>query len=360
MEIVYFLTGLVFLIVGAEALVRGASRMAAAFGIAPLIIGLTVVAFGTSSPELAVSVQSAVSGQAGVAVGNVIGSNIFNVLGIIGLSALFVPLMVSAPVIRRDIPLLILVSLFIVLLGLDTRLSRIDGLLLLLIFLVYLRHLIRGGIRESQRAGKHDTKAEKPERLAKSAWVLNAAMVVAGLALLILGSHLLVDGATQFARHLGVSELVIGLTIVAVGTSLPELVTSVLAAVRGERDIAVGNIVGSNLFNSTVVLGVSSVIPQEGISLAASVVRFDFPVMTGVAIVCLPLFFTGGIISRREGVLLLGYYVAYTAYLYLASTHHDSLPGFSFAMLYVLLPLTAVFLGVVALRDILRRRRGSR
>ncbi|WP_240902349.1 calcium/sodium antiporter [Wenzhouxiangella sp. XN24] len=353
-----FIAGLALLIAGAEALVRGASRLAAVLGISPLVIGLTVVAFGTSSPELAVSIKSALSGQASIAVGNVVGSNIFNVLFILGLSAMIVPLVVSQQLVRLDVPLMIALSVLVLVLSLDENLSRANGLLLVAGLVAYFWFLVYQSRRESAGVREEYARNFGTEGSAGTGRLKDIGMVVGGLALLVLGSRWLVDGAVDFARYLGVSELVVGLTIVAAGTSLPEVVTSVVAALRGERDIAVGNVVGSNLFNLMGVLGLASVIAPAGMAVSPSVVGFDLPVMIAVALACLPMFFTRGVISRPEGTLLLGYYVAYTLYLVLAVSQHDALPRFSLAMVYFVIPLTVVFLVITALREMRRRRKG--
>lgn len=358
MEIFLFITGLVFLIIGAQALVGGASRLATVFGISPLVIGLTVVAFGTSSPELAVSVKSALSGQASIAVGNVIGSNIFNVLFILGLSALIVPLIVSQQLVRLDVPLMIVLSVIVLILALDKSFSRTDGLMLVTGLFIYVWFLIYQSRRENVEVREAQAEEFGAEKYTKAGWLKDTGMILGGLALLVLGSRWLVDSAVSFAQYLGVSELVIGLTIVAAGTSLPEVVTSIIAAIRGERDIAVGNIVGSNIFNIMGVLGFASIVAPAGIGVSTAVIGFDIPVMIVVALACLPLFFTGGVISRQEGVLLLGYYVAYTAYLVLAASHHDALPVFSSVMLYFAIPLTAVTITVIALREMRSRKKG--
>lgn len=357
MEILLFVVGLVFLIAGAEALVRGASRMAAVLGISPLVIGLTVVAFGTSSPELAVSVKSALSDQASIAVGNVIGSNIFNVLFILGLSAVIVPLVVSQQLVRLDVPLMIALSVIVLVFSLDGKFSRTEGLMLVIGLVMYIWFLMYQSRRESAGVREEYAGEFGAEKHAKTGWVKDIVLIIGGLALLVLGSRWLVDSAVSFAQYLGVSELVVGLTIVAAGTSLPEVVTSVIAAIRGERDIAVGNIVGSNIFNIMGVLGLASIVAPTGIEVSTAVTGFDIPVMIAVALACLPIFFTGGVISRQEGMLLLGYYVAYTLYLVMAASHHDALPGFSAVMLYFVIPLTVVTMIVVALREIRSRKR---
>lgn len=356
MATLLFVVGLVFLIIGAEALVRGASRLAATFGVSPLVIGLTVVAFGTSSPELAVSVKSALSGQAGLAVGNVIGSNIFNVLFILGLAAMIVPLVVSQRLVRLDVPLMIALSVLVLVLALDGKIHRADGLVLVVGLVIYVWFSIRQSRGESVEVREEYAREFGTARDAGRNWIRNTGLVLGGLALLVLGSRWLVDGAVTFARYLGVSELVVGLTIIAAGTSLPEVVTSVIAAIRGERDIAVGNVVGSNIFNIMGVLGCAGLVAPAGIEVSPAVIGFDLPVMIGVALACLPIFFTGGVISRQEGAVLLGYYVAYTAYLVLAASHHDALPRFSAVMLYFVIPLTVITLAVVALRELRRRR----
>lgn len=347
MVIVLFIVGLVFLVVGAEALVGGASRLAAAIGISPLIIGLTVVAFGTSSPELAVSVKAAYIDQASIAVGNVVGSNIFNILFILGLSAIVAPLIVSKQLIRLDVPLMIGASVLLGLLGLDGRLSRLDGILMFSGLLAYIWFLIVQGRKEPQ-----DESQLYQQTLPKGSWqwLKTIGQIVVGLGLLVLGSKWLVDGAVVFAHYLGVSELIIGLTIVAAGTSLPELVTSVVASLRGERDIAVGNVVGSNLFNILGVMGVASIVSPNGIEIQTAVLRFDIPIMIAVALICLPIFFTGGIISRWEGVLLFGYQIAYTLYLILAANQYESLATFDTIMLTFIIPLTVLALGVTSLQ----------
>lgn len=352
MTIFLFALGLVLLVGGAEALVRGASRLAAALGVSPLVIGLTVVAFGTSAPELAVSAGAALAGQGGIALGNVVGSNIFNVLFILGVSALIAPLVVSADLVRRDVPLMIALSGATVALALDGRLSRLDGALLLAGLAAYVGYLLVAARRERTPAS-----IAPPERSRGALGVLaDGALVLGGLGALVVGARWLVGGAVAFAGALGVSETVVGLTIVAAGTSLPEVVTSVVASVRGARDIAVGNVVGSNLFNLMGVLGLAGVLAPGGVAVADGVLAFDLPVMVAVAVACLPIFFTGGAISRGEGAVLLGYYVAYTAYVVLAATGSDARPGLGAAMLYFAIPLTALTLGVLAWQEHRRRR----
>jgi cation:H+ antiporter len=344
MTILLMIVGLGLLVAGAELLVRGASRLAAAFGISPLVIGLTVVAFGTSSPEMAVSVMSAYSGQADLAVGNVVGSNIFNVLFILGLSAVIAPLIVSRQLIRLDVPLMIGISILFLVLSLDGNINRFDGVILFVGIIAYTAFQIFQSRREKKNA-EGEEQIEKPTTLAQ--WFINFAFVIGGLGLLIVGSNWLVDGAIFIAQSLGVSEMIIGLTIVAAGTSLPEVATSVIASIRGQRDIAVGNVVGSNIFNILAVLGLSSLVSPESINVAASALRFDIPVMIAVALACLPIFFTGRVIARWEGFVFLAYYIIYTLYLILAATQNTALTTLNAALIWFVLPITVLTLIVM-------------
>ncbi|WP_291995517.1 calcium/sodium antiporter [Candidatus Accumulibacter sp. ACC003] len=348
----WFIPGLLALIVGAELLVRGASKLALSFGLSPLVVGLTVVAFGTSSPELAVSVQSAWSGQVDIALGNVVGSNILNVLFILGISALIAPLLVHRQLIQQEVPVMIGVSLLLWALVADGGISRGDGLLLVGLLLAYNFVIIRQSRRENAAASEPALAADAAGGKAWDAhWLVQALLVVAGMDLLVLGAHWLVDAAVTLARRLGMSEAVVGLTIVAAGTSLPEVATSIMAAVRGERDIAVGNVVGSNIFNILAVLGISASIAPGDLVVAPSILAFDLPVMVAVAVACLPIFFTGHLIARWEGTLFLAYYAAYTTYLILDAAGHAAQSGFSLLMSGFALPLTTITLIVLAWRQ---------
>lgn len=339
------LAGLALLVAGAELLVRGASTLALAFGMPSLIIGLTVVAFGTSAPELAVSLKASLAGQSDISVGNVIGSNTFNVLLILGISAAIVPLAVSSQLVRLDVPIMIGASGLAWLMAANGVIGRLEGVVLLAGIVGYTAMLIWLGKRQGNAVALAEPEAPKREAASIRRLIVPSLMVVAGLVLLVLGAGWLVEGAVELARVLGVSELMIGLTIVAAGTSLPELATSVVASIRGERDIAVGNIVGSNIFNILAVLGAAATVAPDGVAVSPAMLRFDMPVMLAVALVCLPVFFTGGRISRLEGVLLLGYYGAYVAYLVLGASSHKSLGAFSGAMMFFVLPGTV--LGIV-------------
>lgn len=346
-----FICGFGLLVVGAEMLVRGAARLAAAMGIAPIVVGLTVVAFGTSAPELAITVQSVFVGKADLAVGNVVGSNIANILFILGLSAVAASLTVSQRLVQWDVPLMIGASLLVGLWAWDGRIVRWEGLLLLAGGIGYTVWALRQSRTEPLPIQEEYDQEFGPPRLASLPYkVFQLGLVILGLVLLTIGSRWLVAGAVAIARVLGVSELIIGLTLVAVGTSLPEAATSVVASLRGERDIAVGNVVGSNLLNLLWVLGMVSSLAPAGLEVPAAARNFDLPVMIAVAIACLPIFLHGHRISRWEGALFLGYYVAYTLYLILAATQHQALPVFSTVMLGFVLPLTVITLGILLIR----------
>jgi cation:H+ antiporter len=403
--------GLTLLVAGGELLVRGASSVAAAFGISPLVIGLTVVAFGTSSPEMAVSIQAGLAGNPDIAVGNVVGSNIFNVLFILGACALILPLLVSLPLVRREVPLMIGVSVLLLLLSLDGKIGLLDGLLLFSGIVVYTVWSIVQSRKETaanQAVAEHttiDTIAGKsPLWLAGAVAVLVVAglgyalgwfnavvvgflalgalvfiagsllgkggttrggdiahqtgLILAGLGALVLGAGYLIDSATAIARTFGVSDLIIGLTIVAAGTSLPEVATSIIATIRKERDIAIGNVVGSNIFNILGILGLSALVTPGGLNVNPLVISFDMPIMVAVALACLPIFFTGFSIARWEGLLFLGSYVAYTLFLILVATNNPALETFSNAMLLVL-PLIVVTLLWTSVQALRAQRQGA-
>lgn len=356
--VVMLVLGLVLLTIGAELLVRSASALAAAVGISPLVVGLTVVAFGTSAPELVVSIQSTLKGQPDLAIGNVVGSNILNVLLILGISSLIVPLRVSQRLIRFDVPLMIVLSLIVLGFAFDGRIGRIDGLILTSGLICYTAWAIRTS-RKEQAVIKAEYEAEFGVQETSPAirrHVLNAALLLVGFGLLICGSDWFIESAVVIARSLGISELVIGLTIVAAGTSLPEVATSVIAAIRGERDIAVGNAVGSNIFNIMAVLGISSFLSSEGVAVSTDAFTIDIPVMVAAAVACLPVFFTGHVIARWEGAMFLAYYCAYTTLIVIAETHPTITNTGAVIMIGGVIPLTVITLLIGVVRYI---RNGS-
>jgi cation:H+ antiporter len=355
MTFFWFIIGLALLVAGAELLVRGASKLALAFGISPLVVGLTIVAFGTSTPEVAVSVKAALTQQPDLVTGNCVGSTMFNVLLILGACAVIAPLVVAQQLVWLDVPIMIGAHLLLLAIGLDGVISRWDAALLLAGIVGYTVFVVRKSRKESAAvAAKYESAFPPPPRNRRALWG-QLAFIAAGLALCVLGARWMVDSAVTLARAWGVSELVIGLTIVAAGTSAPEVATSIVATFRGQRDIAIGNVVGSNIFNILGIVGAAGLIAPDGIAVAPAVLRFDLPVAIAVCMACLPIFFTGHSISRWEGVVFLGYYVAYTGYLVLAAQQHDALPAFSAVMEWFVLPLTVVTLGVVLFRSLRKR-----
>ena len=353
MNLLLFIAGLAALVVGANLLVRGASRLALSLGISPLVVGLTVVAFGTSAPELAVSVGAVLDGKTDIAIGNVVGSNIFNVLFILGLSALILPLVVNLQLIRQEVPIMLGASLLMLVLVQDGRIGMLDGALLFVLLVAYTVFLV-----VQSRAAGQAAQDEYAKGLATSsvgAWdarvPVQLALIAAGLVGLVLGSDWLVTAAVEFAQALGVSDLVIALTIVAAGTSLPEVATSVAAALKGERDIAVGNVVGSNTFNILGCVGLAGMASgSAGLGVAPQVMGFDLWVMLATALACLPVFITGREIARWEGALFLAYYAAYVAWLILCAQHNGLLPAYAQVMTSFVLPLTLVTLVVMLVR----------
>lgn len=345
--------GLVLLIVGADLLVKGAARLAASFGIPTLVIGLTVVAFGTSAPELAVSVKAAFSGEAELAIANVVGSNIANILLILGASAIILPLAISRQLIRQDVPIMVALSALVMWLVQDGSLGKIEAAMLAVGLLAYTWFLFWQGKKQGVEC--IDEEVEEMLHQPHPAWQ-SALFVVAGLALLVYGSGLLVDSAVQLASAWGVSEAVIGLTIVAVGTSMPEMVTSIVAAIKGERDIAVGNVVGSNIFNILCVLGLSGLASPMPLLAGEQLASIDIPVMVAVAALCVPLFFVGAVLHRIEGAMFLVLYVAYTWYLVAVALQKPYLAQLQDGILYGLVPLVIAYVLVSLAWDFRKKR----
>ncbi|MCC6579403.1 MAG: calcium/sodium antiporter [Phycisphaeraceae bacterium] len=355
MSMLLAIPGLAMLIVGAEMLVKGASRMALAAGVTPLVIGLTVVAMGTSAPEMAVSLGATLKGNPDVAMGNVVGSNIFNVLLILGISALITPLLVARQIVRIDAPIFVAVALLSWWMAQDGQLSRREGLILLAGWVGYTLLTVKLGRRDA--AGESNPN-KSAKRVTLAGTIAAVCLVAVGLGVLVLGARWMVEGSVTLAKLLGVSDLVISLTIVAAGTSLPEVATTLLAAARGQRDIAVGNVMGSNLFNVLGIGGVcAAAAPGGGLSVADGLTSFDLPVMVAAAVACLPVFFTGHRITRWEGALLLGYYAVYVACLILDAMHHPERWMLDVAMLIFILPLTVLVLTATVFRTLRANRR---
>ncbi|QDU88183.1 Inner membrane protein YrbG [Pirellulimonas nuda] len=333
--------GFIGLIAGGELLVRGATRLALAAKISPLVVGLTVVAFGTSAPELAVSVQSCYAGQTDLAIGNAVGSNLANILLILGVSAIVTPLAVNVRLFKLDVPVMIATAVALYLVGRDGVISPLDGVGFTVALVAYFAWTLAVGRRESQLlAAELDELA--PAQPGGAFMAGGLALLVVGIALLVYASGILVEGCTELARLAGVSELVIGLTVVAIGTSLPELATSIMAAVRGKRDLAVGNVVGSNILNILGVLGLSAIVSPGGIAVSAPSLAFDIPLMIAVSLVCMPIFSNGMAIHRWEGAVMLAFYAAFLAFCGWSAVYLHGAPAKPWMLAAFVVPLMVV------------------
>lgn len=332
--------GLIALAAGGELLVRGATALAVSAGVSSLVIGLTVVAFGTSMPELVVSLQANASGSAGIAVANVVGSNIFNILFILGLCGIIAPLSVASQVVRLDVPFLIFGSLVVYGIAQFGSITAWNGLFLISCLTVYTAFIIRRSRRETRAVrAEYDAalKEERNEVKNLPLW-LNFILLATGLLVLVLGARWLIEGSVAVARSFGVGETVIGLTIVAAGTSLPEVAASVMATLKGERDIAIGNIIGSSTFNIFAILGFAPVLAGS-LPVPPEMLDVDFPVMLFAAIACFPHLVAGLVFNRLEGILFFLSYCGYTTYLVLSAMGSPHLHAVRQVFVTVVLPL---------------------
>lgn len=311
--------GLGALIAGAELLVRGGSRLAARLGIPPIVVGVTVVSLGTSTPELAIGVESAMRDGGVLAIGNIAGTNTVNLLLILGLSALIRPLAMKTETLRFDLPVMSACAVLLLVMSLDGNLSRFEGAVMILGAVLYTGWIVIWTRRETQAVkAEYDAELAVPESQRSAGMVLlNIGFLVAGIVVIVLGADLLVDGAVQIARTFGVSDAVIGLTIIAVGTSAPELVTTMISTVKDDRDIAIGNILGSSVYNILLIVGVTAMVAPGGAIVEPDLVRIDIPVMVAATLVCIPVFITGRKVSRLEGGLFVLAYVGYIVSLIL-------------------------------------------
>ena len=376
--------GLVLLVVGGDLLVSGASALARRLGMSTFVIGLTIVAVATSAPELAVSVDAVLQGQPELAVGNVVGSNTANALLVVGLAALVGPLAVQRRLMRLDLPFMVFLGVGFLVLSLDGHVSPIDGLILIACFVAHLAITVVIGRRDAAREAAKAHAAAEPDAAREAAephatpqpeaapdteddpaMPLPKALLwlALGLAGLVAGANVLVTGAVGIATAFGVSGLVIGLTIVAVGTSLPEIVSSIVAVRRGDPGLVLGNVVGSNIANLGLVLGLPALLPPPGdapagIPVPGAVIALDAPLMIAAMVALLPVAFTGYVIARWEGGAFVALYAAYIAYVVLAASQHDALEGFTLVMAGFVLPLVAVVaVGLVAFELGVRRGR---
>lgn len=318
---VVFLGGLVVILLGAELVLRGASRLAAMLGVKPILIGLTVVAIGTSTPELAVGIASVAEGRGPLAVGNIAGTNMFNILFILGLSAAIRPLPIHSLSVRLDVPVMIAAAVALLAMAGNGLLSRVEGAILLCAAVAYTVALVRLSRRESAQTKREFAEEYSPQVLLKertiAAGIWNVVLLLAGIALTVLGAELLIAGAVSIAQKFGVSDAVIGLTIVAIGTSAPELATTLVATIKDDRDVAVGNLIGSSITNILVILGLTCAISPRGVDVSRDVLWLDLPLAAAVAIACRPVFRSERMISRKEGLVFVGVYTVYMATLVL-------------------------------------------
>ncbi|MDX1884654.1 calcium/sodium antiporter [Mycolicibacterium sp. 120270] len=319
-NVLWFLVGLAALVAGAEVMVRGGVGVAARFGISPIVIGLTVVSIGTSMPELAVGVVAAVEDNGALAVGNITGTNVVNLLLVLGLSALLLPLALELRTLRVELPVMTGAAVLLWLLAFDGVLSRLDGVVLIVCAIVYTGAVVASARRESREVASEFAEAypQQPEPPGRTA--LNVVMTVVGVAVIVVGAERLVDAAVGMARGFGVSDALIGLTVVAIGTSAPELVTTVVSTLRRQRDIAVGNLLGSSIYNIILILGATCLVPAQGLSLPSQLVNIDIPIMVAATLVCIPIFITGRRVSRVEGGAMVAAYVAFLVFVLTTQT----------------------------------------
>ena len=350
-DVVTFAIGLAGLLIGGHFVVGGASVVGARFGLTPTVIGLTIVAAGTSAPELAVVFQAIAADDTELAVGSIIGSNIANVLLVLGFAAAYGKIRVTSRVVRVDVPIMIGASVALLVMSLDGKVSRGDGVLLLAALVTFIAWTLRASSSDARAGENAGRQAESTSDRPTSRTLVKALVgFVLGAALLAVAAGFVVSGAEGIATSLGVPELIIGLTIVALGTSAPEIVTSVIAVLRGDRELAVGNAIGSNIFNILLVLGVTGMLSPAGISLSDDAVALDLPIMVAAAVACLPIIFWDNTLDRWEGFVFLAYYGAYLVFLVLDATGHRAADPFAFVMLSFVAPLTVITAGVVIFR----------
>ncbi|SMO53814.1 calcium/sodium antiporter [Gracilimonas mengyeensis] len=355
MSIVFFIIGLVLLITGAELFLNSVDKFGIAWRISPLIMGLTVVAFATGAPELAISLQAAADGQPDLVLGNIIGSNISNILLILGITGVLAPLAITNKVIKRDIPMVLAASVLMYVLAMDGWLTPLDGFIILAALVAY-SMFIYFQIKSDRKKNTGEDLSNAAQEILKGSptWFYTKYLflLLGGLVMIVAGSRLMVDAAVTIAEVLGVSELIIGLTIVSIGTSLPEVATSLSAARKGDSDTAIANVLGSNLYNILLTLGLTIVIAPGALSVSAEAIRFDMPVMIIVVVACLPLFWPGKELGRAEATGFLLYYASYLGYLVLLAMGHAVVDTFELVMIWGIIPLTILLIIVKFVMDL--------
>lgn len=357
--IFWLVLGLVLLVWGGEWLVRGATRIASFLGIPPLVIGLTIVAFGTSAPELAVGVVACSQGEVDLAFGNVVGSNLFNTLFILGISAIVIPLSIDRRLIRFDIPFMVLLSVATLAMAWDGEFNRMEAFSFYVALGFYL--LMLGRATRQSKAAEPEQVDNSPkstsEKITGLQLLLALIFLVAGFALLLVGSNSIVSGAVALARSAGLSELLIGATIIAAGTSLPEVAASLIAAARGERDLAVGNVVGSNILNLGLILATCAAVSPTNLPIAPRALHVDLPIMVAAAIICWPIVISKGSIGRAEGAFLFGGYLLYMTLQILDAIAHPQSESIAYYTTRIVVPMLTIGLVLFASWEILRQKR---
>lgn len=360
-DVLSFLGGLVGLLVGGHFVVDGASKLGQRFGLTPTVIGLTIVAGGTSAPELAVVFQSIAVDDTELAIGSIIGSNIANILLVLGLVGCLGAVQVTNRVVRIDIPIMIAASVAFLLMSLDGKLSRPEGMILFAGVVGFVTWTLRAAPKASPILVGGDTQTSTDNFVASpsgssvgispNGLPLVLVRLAGGVAVLAFASRFVVSGAEGIATSLGVPELIVGLTIVALGTSAPEIVTTVIAALQGRRDLAVGNAVGSNIFNILLVLGLTTTLAPDGIDIGTDAIQLDLPILVASAIACLPIVFWDNTLDRWEGGVFVAYYLAYLTFLVLDATGHRASDPFALVMLGFVIPLTLITVAVMVIRQ---------
>ena len=353
MTLLFFILGLAGLIVGAEFFLRAVDRFGLKWGVSPMVMGLTVVAFATGAPELAISLKAAMNDSADLVLGNIIGSNIANILLILGITGLITPLQIKLRIVRIDVPIVIAMSIVLYLLALDGVLSLTDGIVLLLGLLTYsvftFLQIRKNKVDISELYGHEEVELATGTFF----YVKNIGLLLAGLALIGLGANWMVSSAVTIAQLLGMSELVVGLTIVSIGTSLPEVATSITAARKGNADIAVANVLGSNLYNIMLTLGLTIVVAPGVLEVSRNALMLDMPFMIAVAVGCIPIFLTGFDLDRKDASLFLFYYAAYLIYLILEATGSEYLGWIEKGFFFGILPFTFFYIFSRLIREVL-------
>lgn len=352
MTVLLFVVGLVILIGGTELFLKSVDKFGAAWSVSPVVMGLTVVAFATGAPELAISLQAAADGRPDLVIGNIIGSNVANILLILGIAGLFKPLNITNRIIKIDVPMVIGASLLLYFLAMDGSLSTVDGLIIIAGLILY-SGFMYGQIRKDRMANQRK-KEEKPDPgepitiLFYGKYIL---LLLTGLILIVMGSRWMVEAAVTIAEILGVSELIIGLTIVSIGTSLPEVATSLSSIRKGDSDTAIANVMGSNLYNILLTLGLTVMIAPGALHVSTDAIHLDLPFMVIVAASCLPLFWPGKHIGRPEAAGFLFYYTSYITYLVLIALHHPFKEHMEWGMTWIIIPATVLLIIVKFISD---------